>query len=131
MLPLCRSEGIGVIPWSPLARGRLAGREPAAGETTLRAQTDAVAERLYGATAEQDAAVIAALKAVAARHGRPMAQIAYAWVASRPGITAPIVGISKLHQFDDAIAALEVTLTGEDVAALEAPYRPKAVAGHS
>jgi 1-deoxyxylulose-5-phosphate synthase len=130
MLPLCRSEGVGVIPWSPLARGRLAGGETTGGET-LRAQTDTVANSLYGSTVEQDAAVIAALREVAARHGRPMAQVAYAWVASRPGITAPIVGISKLHQFDDAVAALDIKLSDEDVAALEAPYRPKVVAGHN
>mgnify|MGYP003132288961 FL=1 len=74
--------------------------------------------------------MIAAVRTVAERHGRAMAQIAYAWVASRPGITAPIVGISKLHQFDDAIAALEVELSDEDLALMEAPYRPKSVAGH-
>ncbi|WP_421952087.1 aldo/keto reductase [Pelagibacterium sp.] len=127
MLPLCRSEGIGVIPWSPLARGRLAGR---GGEATTRSQTDKTANALYDSTLAQDDAVIAAVRTVAERHGRPMAQIAYAWVASRPGITAPIVGISKLHQFDDAIAALEVELSDEDVAVMEAPYRPKSVAGH-
>jgi len=129
MLPLCRSEGIGVIPWSPLARGLLAGR--GSGESTIRAQTDRTQANLYGSTEEQDARVIAAVREVAARHGRPMAQIAYAWVASRPGITAPIVGISRLSQFDDAIAALDVNLSEEDVALLEAPYQPKRVAGHS
>ena len=128
MLPLCLSEGIGVIPWSPLARGRLAGRS-AAGETT-RAQTDKTANALYDCSQAQDDAVVSALRLVSERHGRPMAQIAYAWVASRPGITAPIVGISKLSQFDDAIAALEVRLTDDDVAQLEAPYQPKALAGH-
>lgn len=127
MLPLCRSEGIGVTPWSPLARGRLAGR---GGDATTRSQTDKTANALYDAMLEQDEAVIAAVRTVAERHGRSMAQIAYAWVASRPGITAPIVGISKLHQFDDAIAALEVQLSDEDVALMEAPYRPKSVAGH-
>jgi 1-deoxyxylulose-5-phosphate synthase len=126
MLPLCRSEGIGVIPWSPLARGMLAGRR---GEQarSARSESDRRLTELYGSTAEQDNAVIEAVRKVAERHGRPMAQIAYAWVASRPGITAPIVGISKLHQFDDAVAALEVTLSEEDVAEMEAPYRPKAV----
>jgi 1-deoxyxylulose-5-phosphate synthase len=126
MLPLCRSEGIGVIPWSPLARGMLAGRR---GEQarSARSESDRRLTELYGSTAEQDNAVIEAVRRVAERHGRPMAQIAYAWVASRPGITAPIVGISKLHQFDDAVAALEVTLSEEDVAEMEAPYRPKAV----
>jgi len=129
MLPLCRSEGIGVIPWSPLARGRLAGRS--GDEATIRAQTDRTQVKLYGSTEEQDAKVIAAVREVAARQGRPMAQIAYAWVASRPGITAPIVGISRLEQFDDAIAALDVELSDEDVALLEAHYQPKRVAGHS
>ncbi|MBB4053341.1 aryl-alcohol dehydrogenase-like predicted oxidoreductase [Devosia subaequoris] len=128
MLPLCRSEGIGVIPWSPLARGRLAGRGGDAAST--RAQTDKTANALYDRSREQDDAVIAAVRGVAERHGRSPAQIAYAWVASRPGITAPIVGISNLHQFDDAVAALEVTLSEEDVAQLEAPYQPKPIAGH-
>jgi aryl-alcohol dehydrogenase-like predicted oxidoreductase len=127
MLPLCRSEGVGVIPWSPLARGRLAGR---AGAATTRSQTDKTAGALYDRSAEQDEAVVAAVRQVAERHGRPLAQIAYAWVASRPGITAPLVGISKLHQFDDAVAALDIELTPEDVAAMEAPYHPKPVAGH-
>jgi aryl-alcohol dehydrogenase-like predicted oxidoreductase len=128
MLPLCRAEGIGFIPWSPLARGMLAGRmgNEAA---SARAGSDAQLKNLYGASAEQDNAIIAAVRKVAQRHGRPPAQIAYAWVASRPGVTAPIVGISKLHQFDDAVAALEVKLTDEDVAEMEAPYRPKPVAG--
>lgn len=125
MLPMCLSEGIGVIPWSPLARGRLAGRSG-----TTRAETDKTANALYDRSAAQDDAVAEAVRTVAARHGVPMAQIAYAWVASRPGITAPIVGISKLHQFDDAIAALNIALTAEDVAELEAPYHPKPVAGH-
>lgn len=127
MLPLCRSEGIGVIPWSPLARGRLAGRPEG---DTARAQTDATASALYDNTKQADQAIVEAVRKVAERHGRPPAQIAYAWVANRPGITAPIVGITKLHQFDDAIAALEVKLSEEDVAELEAPYVPKRIAGH-
>ena len=127
MLPLCRAEGIGVTPWSPLARGRLAGR---GNSTTTRSQTDKTAQALYDASREQDEAIIAAVRAVAERHGRPMAQIAYSWVATRPGITAPIVGISRLQQFEDAVAALEVDLSDEDVELMEAPYRPKPVAGH-
>ena len=127
MLPLCLSEGIGVIPWSPLARGRLAARTDS---DTTRSQTDKTAGALYDRSKAQDDAVVAALRAVAERHGRPPAQIAYAWVASRPAITAPIVGISKLHQFDDALAALDVRLSAEDVAELEAPYHAKPVAGH-
>jgi len=128
MLPLCREEGIGVIPWSPLARGLLAGRGAQAG--SVRSTTDALQTNLYGASAEQDAAIVAAVRAVAERHQRPMAQIAYAWVASRPGITAPIVGVSKLEQLEDAVAALDVRLQDEDIEAMEAPYRPKPVAGH-
>ncbi|ARO14637.1 putative oxidoreductase [Ketogulonicigenium robustum] len=126
MLPLCLSEGVGVTPWSPLARGRLADSR----RDTARAATDKTADALYNATRALDEATIAALHRVAARHGRPSAQIAYAWVASRPAITAPIVGISKLHQFDDAISALDVQLTPEDVRELEADYRPKPIAGH-
>lgn len=126
MLPLCRAEGIGVIPWSPLARGLLAGRRGAEAKS-VRVGSDRRQDELYGATREQDEAVIEAVRAVAARHGRPMAQIAYAWVASRPGVTAPIVGISRLAQFDDAVAALDVELSEEDVVEMEAPYRPKRV----
>ena len=129
MLPLCLNEGIGVIPWSPLARGLLAGKRNE-GATSVRAETDKTAHALYDRSKAQDDAVIAAVRKVAERHGRPMAQIAYAWVASRPAITAPIVGISKLEQFEDAIAALEVKLTAEDVAEMEAPYHAKPVAGH-
>jgi aryl-alcohol dehydrogenase-like predicted oxidoreductase len=127
MLPLCISEGIGITPWSPLARGRLAARPDA---DTTRSQTDKTASALYDRTKATDDAVVAAVRTVAERHGRPAAQIAYAYVARRPGITAPIVGISKLHQFDDAVASLEVKLTAEDIAEMEAPYEPKRVAGH-
>ncbi|CDP50004.1 aldo/keto reductase [Paradevosia shaoguanensis] len=129
MLPLCLNEGVGVIPWSPLARGLLAGKRNE-GVTSVRAETDKTANALYDRSKAQDDAIIAATRKVAERHGRPMAQIAYAWVASRPAITAPIVGISKLEQFGDAIAALEVKLTPEDVAEMEAPYHAKPVAGH-
>lgn len=129
MLPLCLNEGIGVIPWSPLARGLLAGKRNE-GATSVRAETDKTANALYDRSKVQDDAIIAAVRKVAERHGRPMAQIAYAWVATRPAITAPIVGISKLAQFEDAIAALEVKLTTEDVAEMEAPYHAKPVAGH-
>lgn len=127
MLPLCLSEGVGVVPWSPLARGRLTGRSD--GETT-RSQTDGTARALYDRTKAADDAVIAALKAVAERHGKPMAQVAYAWVASRPAITAPIVGISKPRHFEDAVKALEINLTAQDVAELERDYLPKPIAGH-
>jgi len=128
MLPLCREEGIGVIPWSPLARGWLAGNRTRGGEKTTRSESDRMAGMLYDA--ERDGPIIDAVAKVAERHGTSMAAVAYAWVASRPGITAPIVGISKLEQFPDAIKALEIELSAEDVEMMEAPYRPRAVAGH-
>jgi aryl-alcohol dehydrogenase-like predicted oxidoreductase len=130
MLPLCREEGIGVVPWSPLARGLLAGRGGSQA-ASARSTSDSLQNDLYGASAQQDAAVIAAVREVAERHQRSMAQIAYAWVASRPGITAPIVGVSKVDQLDDAVASLDVKLEQADVEAVEAPYRPKPVAGHT
>jgi aryl-alcohol dehydrogenase-like predicted oxidoreductase len=126
MLPLCRSEGIGVIPWSPLARGRLAGRA-----RTTRAQSDKYAGTLYDATAASDEAIVAAVGEVAGRHGVPMAEIAYAWVASRPGITSPIVGATKPGHLEAAVSALGLTLSPEDVALLEAPYCARPVAGHA
>jgi aryl-alcohol dehydrogenase-like predicted oxidoreductase len=130
MLPLCRSEGIGVIPWSPLARGMLAGKRGSTDKPTVRAETDRTAHALYDASKVQDDAIIAAVGAVATRHDRPMAQIAYAWVMTRPGVTAPIIGISKLPQLDEAVAALEIRLSEADVAEMEGAYRAKALAGH-
>lgn len=135
MLPLCLSEGVGVIPWSPLARGFLAsdrkrpsGGENARGETT-RAQSDPFADHLYYTDADFD--VKAALSEVAEARGLPPMRIALAWVLSKPAVTAPIVGASKLHHLDDAVAALEVTLTADEIAKLEAPYRSKPVLDHS
>ncbi|UAK25815.1 aldo/keto reductase [Sphingomonas nostoxanthinifaciens] len=125
MLPLCRSEGIGVIPWSPLARGRLAGRSG-----TTRAASDKTAGTLYDNDRSSEEAVVAAVRTVAERHGVPMAEVAYAWVATRPGITSPIVGATKPEHLETAIKALDLTLSAEDVALLEAPYRPQPVAGH-
>ncbi len=133
MLPLCRSEGVGVIPWSPLARGYLAGnkRKPDAegdNAVTTRGRSDDYAHRMYNT--EADSAVIEAVRGVAARLGRSMPEVAYAWVASRPGVTAPIVGISRVEQFDAAAKALDLTLSEADVAELEAPYVVRKVAGH-
>jgi 1-deoxyxylulose-5-phosphate synthase len=128
MLPLCRSEGIGVIPWSPLARGYLAGNRGRPTDVTVRSRSDRVAANFY--SADQDTAIVEATRKVAERVGRPMAQVAYAWVASRSGITAPIVGISKPEQFEDAVAALDLVLGPEDIRDLEKPYRPRPVAGH-
>lgn len=125
MLPLCLSEGVGVLPWSPLARGVLAGKR-----TSTRSQSDGVIDALYEASKAQDDAIAAAVAEVAKNRGVSMAQIAYAWVASRPGITAPLVGISRTELFQDTIASLSVELTDDEVRHLEASYRPKAVAGH-
>ncbi len=128
MLPLCAAEGIGVIPWSPLARGRLARSWDARGETT-RAATDEYGRKLYAATEEADRAVVDRVGEIAARRGVSRAQVALAWLLSKPGVTAPIVGATKPQHLEDAVAALAVKLTNEEVAALETPYVPHPVAG--
>ena len=126
MLRLCAEEGVGVIPWSPLARGRLTRDFD---ETTLRTETDQYGKGLHKGLGEADRRVIDAVAQVAAARGVPRAQVALAWVASRPGVTAPIVGASKAGHLQDAVAALSIELTPEEVATLEAPYIPHAVAG--
>jgi aryl-alcohol dehydrogenase-like predicted oxidoreductase len=126
-LPLCREEGIGVIPWSPLARGILT--RPWGGETA-RSQTDRIIANLYTKTEESDRAVVGVVEQIAAAREVPMAQVALAWVLAQPGMTAPIVGVSKMGQLEDALAAVELTLTVQEIAALEAPYVPHPVAGH-
>ncbi|MGE3509706.1 MAG: aldo/keto reductase [Vicinamibacterales bacterium] len=128
MLPLCREEGIGVIPWSPLARGFLAGNRRGAqkGETS-RARTDGFAHELYYRDA--DFAVAERVGDVAARHGVRPTQVALAWLLSRPGVTAPIIGASKLPHLDDAVASLDLTLTADDEAYLEGVYEPHPVLG--
>jgi aryl-alcohol dehydrogenase-like predicted oxidoreductase len=128
MLPLCRAEGIGVIPWSPLARGRLTRDWD---ETSARSETDAFGKSLYAATADADRKVVEAVAKVAAQRGIPRAQVALAWVLAKPGITAPIVGATKPHHLDDAVAALSVKLTQDEIQALEEPYVPHAVTGFS
>lgn len=130
MIPLCRDQGVGLIPWSPLARGFLAGnrkREDKASGETSRAQTDDIAQKYY--YEESDFAVVEALSALAAEKGLSNATLAYAWLLHK-GITGPIVGASKTWQLDQAVAALEVALTVEEIARLEAPYRPHPVLGH-
>ena len=132
MIPFCRDQGVGLVPWSPLARGFLAGNRSSRDReqgTTSRSHSDELAHAYY--YGESDFAVVDALSRVAAARGASNATIAYAWLMSRPGVTAPIVGASKAVQLDDAIKALDVTLTAEEAQALEAPYRPHAVAGHS
>jgi 1-deoxyxylulose-5-phosphate synthase len=130
MLPLCRSEGIAVTPWSPMARGFLAGSRPSQGERTIRGRTDSYADAL-GIGSEQDYAIAGRVNEVAERLGVKPAQVALAWVLNSPGVTAPIVGASKPHHLDDAIGALTVTLDRETMAYLEELYQPRAVAGHS
>lgn len=128
MLPLCRAEGVGALPWSPLARGRLTRDWDA---TTPRSETDAFGKTLYAACVDADRAVVAAVAEVARRRGVPRAQVALAWVLRQPGVSAPIVGASKMAHLDDAVAALSLELSGEDIAALEAPYVPHPVVGFS
>ncbi len=126
MLPLCVEEGIGVIPWSPLARGFLAGNRRAAdrGETA-RAKTDAIAHNLY--YAEADFAVADRNTEVAAARGVSPAQVALAWLLRQPAVTAPIVGASKIAHLDQAVAALDISLTDDEVRRLEEPYAPHGV----
>ena len=126
MLPLCAAEGIGVIPWSPLARGRLTRDWD---EKTARAETDEFGKGLYSRTADTDKRVVEAVAHVAAQRDLPRAQIALAWVLSKSVITAPIVGATRVQHLDDAAAALSIRLDEFEIAALEAAYVPHAVAG--
>jgi aryl-alcohol dehydrogenase (NADP+) len=130
MLPLCREEGIGVIPWSPLARGFLAGNRRAQDfGDTMRARTDDYAHNLY--YQPSDFAVVDRVTEIAQRRGVPHAQVALAWMLQQPGITAPIIGASKMKHLDDAVAALNVKLDDAELKALSAPYQPHAILGHS
>lgn len=128
MLPLCRDEGIGVMPWSPLARGFLAGnRRSATDADTPRGRTDTYGHGLY--YAPEDFTVADRCAEVAREKGVKPAQVALAWVLRQPGITAPIIGASKMHQLDEAVEALTITLTDEEAQRLEAPYVPHRVLG--
>lgn len=127
MLPLCRHEGIAVLPWSPLARGLLTGG--ARTRDTARTQTDEYARRLY--YQEYDFEVASRVDEVAGRRGVKPAQVALAWLLSRPGVTAPIVGVTEVSHLEDAVAALDITLDQEDIRQLEEPYKPHPVLGHS
>jgi 1-deoxyxylulose-5-phosphate synthase len=127
MLPLCIEDGIGVIPWSPLARGLLAGNRGRGGDKrTTRAQTDGIADALY---TDADFVVVDRLEEVAAQRGLPPAQVALAWLLHKPGVTAPIVGATKPGHLEDALAATDVALSPAEIARLEEPYVPHAVAG--
>jgi 1-deoxyxylulose-5-phosphate synthase len=130
MNPFCRATGVGLIPWSPLARGFLAGTRSAksTGDTT-RAKSDPFADQLY--FNDGDFKVLDAVRAVAAARGASNAQIALAWMLHKPGITSPIIGATKMVQLDEAIGACELTLNAAEIAQLEAPYTPHPVLGHS
>ena len=126
MLPLCAAEGIGVIPWSPQARGKLSRDWD---YTSIRTETDEAFGRLFAKTDEADRKVADRVAALAETRGVTRAQIALAWLLSKPVITAPIVGATKLYHLDDAIASLDVKLSAEEIASLEEPYVPHAVVG--
>jgi aryl-alcohol dehydrogenase-like predicted oxidoreductase len=129
MIPQCIDQGVGVIPWSPLARGMLAGNRTRGGEKqTKRAQTDAFGDSLY--TPEVDFDVVERADEVASERGVPAAAVALAWLLHRPGVTAPIIGATKLSHLEDALAAQQLALSAEEMQRLEELYQPHAIAGH-
>jgi aryl-alcohol dehydrogenase-like predicted oxidoreductase len=128
MLPLCRDQRIAVIPYSPVAKGLLTRKPSKERNETLRAQTDAVGRRLYS---EEDLDIAAKVFEVAEGRGLPMAQVALAWILSKPVVTAPIVGATQPHHLDDAVAALSVRLTADEIRQLEEAYRPHPILGYS
>jgi aryl-alcohol dehydrogenase-like predicted oxidoreductase len=130
MMPLCIDQGVGAIPWSPLARGFLAGNRKKDGDApTTRAGSDEFAHQMY--YAPEDFEVLDVVTQLAGKYDVKPAQIALAWLLQKPGVTAPIIGASKMPHLEQAVAALEIKLAKEDVAALEKPYRPHPVLGHS
>ncbi|MFC4531796.1 aldo/keto reductase [Sphaerisporangium dianthi] len=129
MIPLCLDQGVGVIPWSPLARGLLTGSRRRDGrQRTVRSGSDPLAGSMYQ---DVDFDVVDAVRAVAGERGLPPAQLALAWLLGRPGVSAPIVGAGRVEHLDDAIASADVSLSEEEAALLEAPYRPHQIIGHS
>ena len=130
MMPLCKAEGIGVIPWSPLARGRLT-RPWDQQTTTARTASDEFGNKLYQRSADADRVVAERVAEIASARGIPMAQVALAWQLSKPYITAPIIGATKPHHLDDAVAAVAVQLSADEIAKLEEPYVPHPILGHS
>ena len=126
MLPLCAAEGVGVIPWSPLARGRLTRDWD---DKSARSETDDFGKNLYARSADADRKIVGRVADVAARRGVSRAQVALAWVLAQPVITAPIVGATKLQHLEDALAAVALKLSGDEVASLEEHYIPHSVAG--
>jgi len=130
MIPLCKDQGIGLIPWSPMARGFFAGnRKRGGGGETTRAQSDPFADELY--FHEEDFTVAERVAEIAKEHGCSGSQIALAWLLNKPHITSPIIGSSKMEHLDQAIAALEIKLSEEDIKRLEEPYQPHPILGHS
>ena len=130
MIPLCIDQGVGVIPWSPLARGFLTGtRRPAGGGDTTRSEADTFAKDMY--YSPDDFAVADAVAAVAKQRGCTPAQVACAWVLQAPGVTAPIIGATKTHQLKELIAGVDIKLAPEEIAAVEKPYRPHSILGHA
>ncbi len=129
MIPFCQDQGVGVIPFSPLARGVLA-RQPAQGaEETLRYQSDALTKSRYAQ--EDNLTTVERVSELAEARGLPMAQVALAWMLSKPVVNAPIIGATKPHHLEDAVAALTVKLTADEIARLEQPYRPHPIIAHS
>ncbi|HYV97256.1 MAG TPA: aldo/keto reductase, partial [Gemmatimonadaceae bacterium] len=132
MNPLCVAEGVGLIPWSPLARGLLARPRPAdstiAGGGTERAKLDAYSPQLYDSASDWD--VVSAVESVAKNRGVSMAEVALAWLLQRPGVTAPIIGATKMPHLETALKALDLTLSADEAKALEAPYKPHGVRGY-
>lgn len=130
MIPLCQAEGVGLIPWSPLARGFLAGNRGKDGSgETLRAKTDEYSKRIYSYT-PADMTIAERVQELAQKHEVKASQIALAWMLSKPGIVAPIIGTSKVAQLEDVVAAITLKLTADEVKYLEAPYQPHAISGH-
>ncbi len=130
MNPLCIDQGVGIIPWSPLARGFLAGNRQVRGAgPTARSKSDGFAHDMY--YEQGDFEVLAAVEKIAAAHGVKPVQIALGWLLHKPGITAPIIGASKMYQLEEALAAVDIQLSEEEIVAIEAPYRPHPVLGHS
>ncbi len=127
MLPLCREEKIGVIPYSPLAAGRLT--RDWSSDSSLRAETDSIATGKYEATADTDRRVVERVAEIAEKHGAPRVHIALAWLLQKTPVTAPIIGATTITHLDDAVGALAVTLTQDEVAYLEEPYVPHRVVG--
>jgi aryl-alcohol dehydrogenase-like predicted oxidoreductase len=129
MIPLCLDQGVGVIPWSPLARGLLAGGRARGGkQTTVRSGSDPFADNMYG---DADFDVVDIVTTIAAERNTSAAQVALAWLLTKPAVVAPIVGATRSHHVDDAVASLELHLSDEEIARLEQVYRPHTILGHS